>query len=1199
MAGLNPAQPQQLDAIKQALAATFDPKTTNEVRQQALQLLDRLKHDPEAPPLGFGLVTDASLGQAVRFYGAQLLEFAIKNSWDKYDESQRNQLREWVKTLATTLGQNDALLWNKAAQLWVELSKRCWGDLGWREMDSLLASFWDWPLSPEGIKHKIFVLQVLGALTEDIIINEDAIAGLRVETLGPCLNEILVPPQVYSKLRKKRGDRNEVRSNGSGWLLRIKDVLVDCLTSATPDQSEPMIDCALKALETLQVIFSWIGMDSVADAGCIEWLFLPITSNNLQLKIAAVEALYMLLRRPHHPHAHDAWLTVRKECEQLRRVMALKDAFVQANCAPEECDEKHTLQVKISELLSVMAETIIKDGHWTPDLPAFFELTLLVAQSKSLLVSIPVLHSWCTVMSAGHPSFAPVMSWALGPLITMCGERLIRYEAISRGSEDEIMAFLEEDFDTDSERHSFLAHYRRYCTRVIQSITSSWLQEALDHVLSQMCKILGEGPFTFDRGFDPVTYTRNSLPLLMFDATFSIVSSALDGFASWLVKPREQTGEEIIQKHLAVNQMLWQWAHVLMKIPVDDPKVASQVVQTLVSIMRMSQPDGPLVRDLTVHIFSLRFRKDDHNQHYSEAVAGFECVRVAEMQKLAYVLAPLLASEITSLEPIVSALAEEHRYDARLCWGCRAFLFAIIHRTPSDGDDELRLRYMTDMVNPVVESWKSPGLAESVQSLPNLCKQLCLDDLGDFYRKSGFDQTEDWSQGLLDVEGQAKQSAIKAAVDGLPLRMTKSMLGASIDHLAVSAEAYQRARMFWAPVTPIILERSLQLLTQVQAFYNMTNWSHLPPELQATVHRTLQDRFWQSGISHESKEAFFDRVEGSKSSYEGFASTVRGALRNVRELCYNSLFQFSKLQKPFYDLHELGPMMASAIFKDAHHLATSQMQPIVSLITMIVQRCPPDKRRSFLTPILNHFFLTMDAKLQTEWDAVAKTEEQTNRALEDEMRAESTLRQLTVSVMSFVNTLLDLRGDDPSNFILEEMAVFEPLMVLCTHALRFRDTRCCTVACRSFRRLMPRFEDADAVREYMCSEVLKSAITSVHDPYFTDVQRELSGLIAQILVKGKRRETAGAVLESLPDMVAGRVNTTVKAIESARNERTQRALVLELLDGVRGMTIQEAGKINNTEKKSTPRERKKGKGKWESMDAANEQPLDGIQAMFG
>lgn len=140
----------QLSHINDALNATLDPRISNDVRKQALHYLEQVKHQPDAPHYGFTLADDWKQSDAIRYYGLQLLEYAVRYRWSDYSVDQTGQLRTWVKWLAGSMREQDALyIRNKIAQLWVEVAKRCWGE-EWMDMDSLLVTLWEKPMSEKG-----------------------------------------------------------------------------------------------------------------------------------------------------------------------------------------------------------------------------------------------------------------------------------------------------------------------------------------------------------------------------------------------------------------------------------------------------------------------------------------------------------------------------------------------------------------------------------------------------------------------------------------------------------------------------------------------------------------------------------------------------------------------------------------------------------------------------------------------------------------------------------------------------------------------------------------------------------------------------------------------------------------------------------------------------------------------------------------
>lgn len=141
-------------------------------------------------------------------------------------------------------------------------------------------------------------------------------------------------------------------------------------------------------------------------------------------------------------------------------------------------------------------------------------------------------------------------------------------------------------------------------------------------------------------------------------------------------------------------------------------------------------------------------------------------------------------------------------------------------------------------------------------------------------------------------------------------------------------------------------------------------------------------------------------------------------------------------------------------------------------------------------------------------------------------------------------------------------------MLFCTHAIRFRDTRCCGVVLRVLRSVIPEFRGTTAVpiREFVSSEVLKACITSLHEPYFVDLQKEIAQLIATILsCYFLLSDTPRQILLSLPGLQESSVDRCIDYLgRGAASQRQQRALILDLLADLKGVSISEQGRITKS-----------------------------------
>lgn len=155
---------------------------------------------------------------------------------------------------------------------------------------------------------------------------------------------------------------------------------------------------------------------------------------------------------------------------------------------------------------------------------------------------------------------------------------------------------------------------------------------------------------------------------------------------------------------------------------------------------------------------------------------------------------------------------------------------------------------------------------------------------------------------------------------------------------------------------------------------------------------------------------------------------------------------------------------------------------------------------------------------------------------------------------------------------------------------------------RVMRTLLLQFKEKSPIRDYFCNDILKSAITSLHEPYFVDCQKELASLIAGIIHLDE--DIPRSIILSLPGMGDQyRVDRRLAKLRNANrsDERMQRSIVLDLLSSIKGVSIHEQGKIQRP--KAKPRT-----AMMEQYMSVDQQPtivrgtspgLAGVADMFG
>lgn len=393
-------------------------------------------------------------------------------------------------------------------------------------------------------------------------------------------------------------------------------------------------------------------------------------------------------------------------------------------------------------------------------------------------------------------------------------------------------------------------------------------------------------------------------------------------------------------------------------------------------------------------------------------------------------------------------------------------------------------------------------------------------------------------------------------------------------------------------------------LSHAHAFSNPSKWSDFPTEMQIIIRRTLQDRVWQSGISSETRDDFYKRIQESESTLEGLGSATRAAVRDSRELSYWILHCMSQFGDTFYQHEDLAEPLARVLYEDANMLSSNQLSHLLSLTTALTDNCPTKSRFRYFPPLLTNIFKQVDHKISTEWATLTTQADghANDDGLTQEMKAESVLRTLTWSAVSFAFSLVSstpppqmsqLAPSHPEStqsitrqIVLSSSSILSNLIPFSEHMLRVHDTRSVSLITRVLRTLLLEFAkrssypnqpngtdkplnpatgtspETGPIIEYFASDILKSAIMSLHEPYFADCQKDLAALIASILWHTSTlTTTARAVLLSLPGMTDVTVDRALARLREVRGERQQRNLVLELLEGLKGVSIPEQGKI--------------------------------------
>ena len=639
------------------------------------------------------------------------------------------------------------------------------------------------------------------------------------------------------------------------------------------------------------------------------------------------------------------------------------------------------------------------------DLSGFFRLLLNIVRNQSLHVSIPALHLWVKLLNSEKIGSSPAVTALIPDLLETCSHRLIRYEALPEDSSNPSIMFLNEDVDTMPERHAFLGNYTRFCNQIVETIVQAQPADALLHILGQADQVL-DHLYDGEPAFSVQTYTKTSVPLLRLDAQFTVIEAALKGYSKWLTHRGGSANES---EHDIMTTNLQVWCDRLLNLIFEDPLIKERVIQLAVGFAT-----GPLKRNarfaFRIFEYTLDTRCPDDPSYavYSDAVKDLHGFCLHQLQRLAMRFPDYLVTIFDEVERKVNQVSQAVAVDEQTRVRYSSILFIITHRATSV-DPKPREARLERFLEPTMAQWQSGELTHSLASFDGFCDLLGLGGIQQYVTSRAVHQIQEWSTHPLDDEGKALQLHMQTSLERLPLRATKTILSVSVEKLEPGSRPYDMACALWQRNIPLILPNLLHFISQAHAFHNPNNWSQIPQEMKDIVSRVLTDRFWQVGISSGSRDEFYAKVGGTRTTVEGFASSVRATLRAVRETGYRLLYYMSLLGEQFYSYEELPVPLSRALFTDACSLSTHQMAILVEMIRPIIDQCPVACRNHFLPPILAALFEQLDRKAGSEWERI---ETRTRAASEDdnladEMRDESILRQLTFASVMMVVGLLD------------------------------------------------------------------------------------------------------------------------------------------------------------------------------------------------
>ncbi|KIY02972.1 uncharacterized protein Z520_01437 [Fonsecaea multimorphosa CBS 102226] len=1214
----NGAHGQSFDTsnILEALQVIHNPTTKNEIRRQASEYLESLKLSNEALQYGCALSSDKAQPPLVQHFGLSMLSHIVRHEVHQLSEQQTNQLRDCINELGRSVQDTDyVFIRNKIAELWIELAKRYWA-LDMFSLDEQLVYLWE-----QDLVRKDFVLTILENLSEDIFVRDDSVAIMRGRDLNSALVEIFTSSSNFAGGIKIGDITHHVRYGKDGWLIRIRNFLEEAIHG--PSIEGQLKEVVLKALATIRSAFTWVMTPAIVQSMALAVTCGFLTQADPDLIMAAIDSLVSLYGRMRLEELEVQALV--HPLIQPDSIATLRQLYSWSVVSVNELDSsKYAISKKLSELMSLFADHMCQykpPDAGTLDLFPFLRFLTMVAGHESLIVSIPVVHSWAKMLEVASWRAVPAVSQCIGPLLEVASQRLMQYDQLPDDTQEPVVIFVNEEIELFPERHGFFLNYRRLCAAVIEWICFAQLEDALHAVMSRADALLSDIELA-EQQFDITRYERVSMHILRADAYFAMVDAAFRGFDRWQGAHRESSSPEEDQLGQRMREESKAWMlNMMNNRHFKDPSIRQRQIKSAVEASnRALKKDTGFAFSVLEHILSSFIIAGQQDSSYADAVEDLHSYATGELRRLSLQHADYFVTFYDQLQAKFSDLIDQISANERLQVDLKSTLFSVIQHA-NGVDYAQRQAKLEEFLRPIAAAWASQDFQSALSSLESFAHFQGFDQVGPYLASLEAGKIEDWSAVPYDNRGVQIQNEMLSAYARLPLRATRIFLSISTDRLEQGSQLHNIICDLWSPMVPTMLEYVLRLTSYNHQLHNPSSWPNVPPELEDVIRRVLRDRYWQSGISTGSMGEFHSRVKASKSTLEGFASSVRGKIRGHLEQCYSILHTLGRLGPTFYSMPQLPELIAQAAIDSAAPLSPHHFSVMLQMLPKLIDECPPGSRQHFLTPIIFSVLVQMDTKLSMEWEKMnqRKQNKHDEENLSEEMRDDSVLRQTTYRAASLVaHWLAPKRDQDLSSkksivnrshltdgtqqtmreFLLSNVQILEKLLVLVTHALAFKDMKSSNQMLTSAHRLVPEFasdrfisgQEAAAVREYISTEMLKTAITCLNDGYFADHQVYYAQLIATIWLsyglpshvpatdttpaheRPPLTSTPQDVILSLPGMTEAKVSHAsgllLKEASVGNRSKRLRAIILALLEGVRGVRVSELGKIDTRQQHS-------------------------------
>ncbi|KAK6200190.1 supressor of snf1 mutation [Scheffersomyces amazonensis] len=1015
-----------------------------------------------------------------------------------------------------------------------------------------------WKLWNNNFATRELSIIIIRTLFEDIYLLDDPIASKRTVLLNQLSVLIITPSNVIDNIYERNPHVLICKAIPEGWFSIWSKFLIDILSNNDVKSNTCQIFVP-KILSTFKTCLHWIQPTVLRSENIMQTLINILTLPDIKLKTLAVDCLHILFTR-NYINSEDFEFFI-GSIFTTEGISKLSEFYLSLELDPEDIDEqlysllKKTVEmiVSLSEYLNLSSKN--KVSWENSDVDSYLRLVLTTTNHASLIISGLSLQMWVTILRFDELSSKDAILKILLDLLEIAANRTINYN----NDEDNISKkFLDVDFDSPPDALSFLSNYRKFNEDIVRITICKKPEEGLRWLENRL-----ELFFSSKVGNQCITEYKLDEKSLAFNygtSQFNIIENCIRGISRWRIW---YNGEDFDIVNDQLNKLVEGLGERLLAMNLASPLLIRKQVQTLVQFAPLLKDVSPLMFQVLEKILTTATFEypDNINDEEKELIRDLRTSCGTELNRLAYIMPESLKKIFNDLENVVANILSSKKVTDHENVAFKSFLLVIASRSSINDKDEL----FAKIVDPELSAWSAPETEKGLMDLHWFMERMGIVEIASYFQKRGITATTNLLEAKMDEEGRLLKNRLKDHWSSIfPIRATRIFIQYSIEKLSHDSPEYLNLLKLWKPRVRPIIPHILQLLTQIQAYHNPENWKDLPDAVQAFVRYSCMERFWQQGVSIQSKETFIEENVKAALTLRDFADSVGHLIRYTREYAFLTIGSLSQLEDTLYEIPNIATMFWKAVAGDTSGVTLHSWKHMInSSLRSVIKFCPVKYVDVFMAELLPKAFIDIDKLIVSRWEKVYQNGlklqgNEDDETLSEEMMEEHMLRQLTATVVRFLMDVVsqyNAKSITDTQFacrrlIIENKEVMAPFLQICCHIIMFKDTKCSFNTILVVRNVLSEIllKD-DEVDIYLCDNLMKALLQVLMDDYFIETHGEAAVAFTTLYcsLRSKNDYPARVMIQFLPNITTQHVSTFEGLLVSSKSLRHQRAAVLELI----------------------------------------------------